>query len=41
MHSLLLFMLDIDYLFMWRATIALPFWRDTVAFRICGEIIGI
>ena len=22
---------------MWRATVALPLWRATVAFRVCGE----
>ena len=28
---------DIDCLFMWRATVALPLWRATVAFRLCGK----
>jgi hypothetical protein len=30
-------MLDIDCLFMWGATVALPLWRAIIAFRVCGS----
>ena len=41
-HYLSFFRLAIDCLFiLWRATIALPLWRDTVTLKVCEEIVGV